>query len=263
MTRPTGRPRGRPPLHQTPIPPTPEIGAEQTPSCTTPGTGAPGTIEAVAHALALLKAEASRSKPNPAKIRALQTSLETERELLARADSREEDSRTAELAQALGDVATYQKTVTNLANEMKILVNEATKMQEELGLLRFEVSISGPIVERVRREEAEERAQAKADKVAADRAEKKRLATEKDALELSNLEAQVAEIDRRNTMERTRPGPPLDIGRQGTVRRAAYENQVRHDDDIRERLRVLREKMTQPDADRADTDMEHVRKMSE
>jgi hypothetical protein len=146
---------------------------------------------------------------------------------------------------------------------MKNLVNEAAKKEEELGLLRFEASTSRPIVERVRREEAEERAQAEADRVAADRAEKKRLASEKDARELSNLEAKVAEIDQRDAKERARPGPPLDIGREGTELRAAYENRAKHDQNVRERLRVLREKTTQPDADSADTEVEHVRKMSE
>ena len=97
-------------------------------------------MEAVAHALALLDAEASRSAPNPAKVRALETSLETQRALLARADSREADRRIVELARALEDVATYQKTVTTLANEMKILVNEAAGKEKELQSLRLQVS---------------------------------------------------------------------------------------------------------------------------
>jgi len=138
-------------------------------------------MEALAHALTLLNAEASRSAPNPAKIRALETSLETQRALLARAESRETDGRIAELARALGDVATYQKTVTTVANEMKILVKEAARKEEELRLLRLEVSSSRPIVERVLREEAAERAQADADKIAAELTEKKRLASEKAA----------------------------------------------------------------------------------
>jgi hypothetical protein len=259
LTRPTGRPRGRPPLHQTPKPPTPEAEGEQT---TFPGTGAPGTIEALAHALTLLNAEASRSAPNPAKIRALETSLETQRALLARADSRETDGRIAELARALGDVATYQKTVTTLANEMRILVHEAARKEEELRTLRLEVSSSRPIVERVLREEAAQRAQADANKIAAELTEKKRLASEKAAQERSELEAQVAEIDRRNAMERTRPGPP-NIGREGTDLRAAYESRLKHERDIRERIRVLQEEMTQKDAERADPNAEQVRKMSE
>ena len=220
-------------------------------------------MEALAHALTLLNAEASRSAPNRAKLRVLETSLETQRALLARADSREADGRIAELARALGDVATYQKTVTTLANEMKILVNEAAGKEEELRLLRLEVSSSRPIVERVLRQEAAERAQADADKIAAELAEKKRLASEKAAQELSDLEAQVAEIDQRNEMERTRPGPPDYIGREGTDLRAAYESRVKHERDVRERLRVLRAEMTQKDADRADPKMEQVRKMSE
>ena len=252
MTRPTGRPRGRPPLHQTPKSPTPETGAEQTTFYTTPGTGAPGTMEALAHALALLDAEARRSAPNPAKVRALETSLETQRALLARADSREADRRIVELARALEDVATYQKTVTTLANEMKILVNEAAGKEKELQFLRLEVSSSRPIVERVLREEAAERAQADADKIAAELTEKKRLASEKAAQERSELEAQVAEFDRRNAMERTRPGPPVDIGREGTDLRAAYESRLKHEREIKERLRVLRGEMTQKDAERAD-----------
>ena len=262
MTRPTGRPRGRPRLHPTVTPPTPEAGAEQN-TLTSSRTGAPGTMEALAHALTLLDAEASRSAPNPAKIRALETSLETQRALLARADSREADRKIADLAQALGDVATYQKTVTTLANEMRILVREAAGREEELRLLRLEVSNSRPIVERVRREEAAARAKAEADKIAADLAEKERIASEEANLELSQLEAQVAEFDRQNAMERTRPGPPVDIGREGTDLRAAYESRLKHERDIRERLRVLREEMRQKNAERADPNVEQVRKMSE
>jgi hypothetical protein len=64
-------------------------------------------------------------------------------------------------------------------------------------------------------------------------------------------------------MERTRPGPPVDIGREGTDLRAAYESRLKHERDIRERLRVLREEMRQKNAERADPNVEQVRKMSE
>ena len=120
-------------------------------------------MEALAHALTLLNAEASRSAPNRAKLRVLETSLETQRALLARADSREADGRIAELARALGDVATYQKTVTTLANEMKVLVSEAAAKEEKLRFLQSEVSSYRPIVERVQREEATEKARAEED----------------------------------------------------------------------------------------------------
>jgi len=63
-------------------------------------------------------------------------------------------------------------------------------------------------------------------------------------------------------MERTRPGPP-NIGREGTDLRAANESRLKHERDIRERLRVLQEEMTQKDAERADPNAEQVRKMSE
>ena len=53
-------------------------------------------------------------------------------------------------------------------------------------------------------------------------------------------------------MERTRPGPPVDIGREGTDLRAAYESRLKHEREIKERLRVLRGEMTQKDAERAD-----------
>jgi hypothetical protein len=257
LTRPTGRPRGRPPLNRTLIPQTPEAGAEQT-TWTATGTGAPGTIEAITHALALLNAEASRSAPNPAKIRALETSVETQRALLARADSREADRRISELAQALGDIAAYQKTVKNLANEMKGLVSEATRKEEELQLYRSQISSYQPIVERVQRQEASEKARAEAEKIA----EKKRLDSEKAAQEISDLEAQVAEIDRRNLMESTRPGSPIDIGREGTDRRADYDGRVEHERKIRQRLRVLRGEITQKNADRDDANVQ-ARKMSE
>jgi Malonate decarboxylase, alpha subunit, transporter len=135
--------------------------------------------------------------------------------------------------------------------EMKILLNEAAGKADELQRLRLEVFGSRPIVEGVLRQESAERDRANAEKIAADLMEKKRLAAQKATQELSDLEAQVAEFDRRNTMESTRPGLPVDIGREGTTLRAAHESRLKHERDVRERLRVLRAEMTQKGADEA------------
>jgi hypothetical protein len=139
----------------------------------------------------------------------------------------------------------------------------ATEFFNGLRLFRLEVSNSRPIVERVRREEAAARAKAEADKIAADLAEKERIASEKAALELSQLEAQVAEIDREHAIEWSRPGPGVDIGREGTGLRAAYESRLKFEGDVKHRLEVLREEMRQKNAYRSGADVKPVRKMSE
>jgi hypothetical protein len=140
----------------------------------------------------------------------------------------------------------------------------ATEFFNGLRLFRLEVSNSRPIVERVRRKEAAATAKAEADKIAADLADKERIASEKAALELSQLEAQVAEIDRQHAIERSLPGGSwVDIGREGTGLRAAYESRLKFEGDVKHRLEVLREEMRQKNAYRSGADVKPVRKMSE
>jgi hypothetical protein len=226
------------------------VGRTGRPKSTPPGPGIPGTVrtakpgtvEAIEEVLALMAVENDKPTPNLGRQRSYSAILEANQNLLNRADADRRDCTRNDLNKTRADIKTYGETVTFLSDELRGSALAQDRDRDELRSLRAEVKELRLWKEDVHSIEAREAADLKARTRAAAQAEQDRLVAKQLDAELEKSEAECAEIDSRHRRESLQPGGPPDIGREGTEKRAAWEEQQAADNRARQRLEVLRRK---------------------
>ena len=213
-----------------------------------------GTVEAIEEMLALMAVENGKPNPHLGRQRSYSDSLDAHQKLLARADAETADRTRTDLDQARGDILTYVDTVGFLSEELRASAVAFERVMTELRPLRVEAKELRLWKEEVHSIEAREAADLKAKERATALAEQDRLASEQKAAELAASKAECAEIDRRQECERLQPGGSIDIGREGTDLRAAWDRQQAADMRAHQRLAVLSGKKTQNEVDKENRD---------